>query len=849
MNRLFVILLVLMTLGLQVAAQRQTTYVGKVVDADNGEPVGFAAVGVVGGTQGVMTNDNGEFKITVSTGSRLYVNFIGYSNDTIRTGLNRYLDVKLKPATKMLREVVVTRKRYRNKNNPAVELLRKVVAHKDSNRQQPAKLTHTRKYDKTMFALNDITPELKQKKILSKVKFVFDNTDTTLVKGKEILPFYVRESISDIYRQSSPDVKKEVLEAEQMVEVNGLDVDNEGLAEYSKYMYQDIDIYDNTIEFLTNGFLSPIASSSPTFYRYYIQDTLTVGEDRCVKLFFASRNKADQLFTGNLYITLDGDYAVRKVEMTLDGRININWVRGVTIEQEFRKSERQGWTKARDYLLVDFIVTDKIMGIVGERSQLFDEDESLATDIRDEAQLAALADSLTKGDAFVKREGYNKKDKTYWTQNRMEPLPVAEEQAYQVMDSVQKVPVVKGLMRAGDIIGRGYIDFGKFEIGPIYGFYGYNAVEGHRVRFGGRTTDKLSKRMNFQGYVAYGFGDDKMKYYGKGAVSFTKNSIFEFPVRSLSLSYYKDTRRPGQISNVNENSVFQAIGRHTNKKLYYDETIRMEHLFEFKNHFSYSVGFKYMVEQPGGDIYFNQTDYTSHTNDVRYLNLSEAYVTLRWAPNEKFYQGRTMRHRLPSPHPVFTLTYEAGNKVWGNDYNYHRLTLDIEKKWYLSVLGTAKTRLEGGYLFGKASFPALTTHRSNQSFLYLESYNMMNYLEFVSDRYVSLWIDYCAEGFFLNKIPGFRRLKLREVATVKVLYGSVSDKNNPEKSEGVFKFPVKDNGEAMTHTLGDVPYVEASIGLSNILKILRVDFVKRFTHLDNPQAPSWGVRVKFDLDF
>ncbi|MBO7337539.1 MAG: carboxypeptidase-like regulatory domain-containing protein [Paludibacteraceae bacterium] len=836
-----IILSIAALLRANAATAQNARYSGTVKDAENDVPIGYAAVGVLGTTQGVMTNDNGEFSISAAPGKRLVVSFIGYRSDTIKLGARRNIELKLKPEAKMLKEVVVKRKRYTNKNNPAVTLIRNVIAHKEENTKQTARLTHTRKYDKTMFALNDISEKQKNWKILKKVDFVFDNTDTTLVEGKEVLPFYVREEITDIYSSTSPKAKKVVTDGERMVKVNGLDVDNEGLAEYSKHMYQDINLYDNTITFLTNGFLSPIASTAPSFYRYYIQDTVMVDGEKCVKLFFASRSKADQLFTGHLYITTDSTYAVKKAEMTVDGRMNLNWVRGVSIVQEFKKSEDLGWTLSKDYLMIDFIVTNKINGIVGERSQVFREMPEPTTD--------EFGDSLRIKNEYVKSDGYDSRDQAYWDENRLEKLPQTQEAAYQVMDSVQKVPMVKGLMIAGDIIGRGYINLGKVEIGPLYGFYGHNAVEGHRVRFGGRTTDKLTKRANFEAYGAYGFGDNVWKYYGKASFSFTKKSIHEFPVRSISLSYYNDTRRPGQESNVNENSVFQAIGRDTNHKLYYDETITLQHLFEFKNHFSYNVGFKYMIEQPGGDIYFNYSNYNSQQNNVRYLNTSEAFLTLRWAPKERFYQGRTSRHILPSPHPIFTLKYQVGSKLWGNDYDYHWLKLSIYKRFYLSVFGTAKVNLEGGYMFGKASFPTLTTHASNQSFLYLNAYNLMNYLEFVSDKYVSLWIDYDAEGFFLNKIPVIRRLKLRDVATIKVLYGGVGGNNDPDKNNDVFKFPVKADGTPMTYTLGEMPYIEGSIGLSNILKVLRVDFVKRFTYLNNPKAPSWGIRIKFDLDF
>lgn len=393
--------LVILTIGALLCASSATSqgikYSGTVKDAENGMPISYAAVGVVGTGQGTMTNDNGEFSLTATQGKKLVISFIGYKSDTIRLSSRRILEVELKPEAKMLKEVVVKRKRYTNKNNPAVTLIRNVIAHKEENTRHTEQLTHTRKYDKTMFALNDISEKQKNWKILKKVDFVFDNTDTTLVEGKEILPFYVREEVCDIY--SSQKGRKEVTDGERMVEVNGLDVDNEGLAEYSKYMYQDINLYDNTITFLTNGFLSPIASTAPAFYRYYIQDTVMVDGEKCIKLFFASRSKADQLFTGNLYITADSSYAVKKAEMTVDGRMNLNWVRSVSILQEFKKSESRGWTLSKDYLMIDFIVTNKINGIVGERSQLFKEmPEPVLTS----------ADSIKSGVEYVKTKDTTK---------------------------------------------------------------------------------------------------------------------------------------------------------------------------------------------------------------------------------------------------------------------------------------------------------------------------------------------------------------------------------------------------------------------------------------------------------
>lgn len=842
------------------------TYSGVVKDAGNGEPISFAAVAVTGEgkePRGVMTDDNGAFTINAERGMRMVISMMGYQNDTLRLGTNRYLDIELKGETQQLAEVVVTRKRYRNKGNPAVELIRQVTAHRDKNRKNNAALSRTRQYEKTMFALNDITQGMKEKKVLKSVDFVFENTDTTLAKGKEALPFYLKEDLRDIYERKDPHAKKVVTQAQQMVKVRGLQIDNDGLAEYLKYMYQDIDIYANTITFLTSGFLSPLATGATQFYRYYIQDTLAIDGVNCVRVFFAARNKADLMFTGNLFITLDGDYAVKRVDMTVDGRVNVNFIRDVHVTQDFVKVPERGWMLRRDYLWIDFYAGYDLPGLIGDRLQVFEDravprltvSDSLFMDLDERGSKALeraveqaekdMARDMTEGMPNEMSRHLHAGDSSYWRRERLEALSETQERTYELMDSVQKVPIVRRAMVTADIIARGYWDHDKYEIGPIYGFYGYNAVEGHRVRFGGRTTNNLSKRYNVAAYAAYGFGDERWKYYGRGALSFTRGSIFDFPARTLTLSYYHDTHVPGREVNVNENSVFSAIGRHSNRKMYYDDCLTLSHLFEFRNHISYDVGFRLFNVRPGGELTF----VTSTMKNLNSLQLNEAFITLRAAPKEKFYQGRASRHTIPSKYPIFTCEYATGRKALGNDYDYDRLVLTAKKRFYIWVMGTADVTAEAGKVWGRGAYPSLITHLSNQSFLYLRAYNMMNYLEFVSSRYASLWVEYNAGGFFFNKIPALRRLKLREVATVKALWGDLEDRHKPTLHDDLPTLPTDDNGNVMTYSLEKKPYIEGSVGISNIWQCIRLDFVKRFTYLDNPAAPSWGIRMKFEFDF
>lgn len=819
------------------------TFHGLIIDSQTNAPIPYATILLLNNKEGTISNDDGTFSLnTPETKKKLImkVSCVGYNCDTVWIDPGKtQIKIKLDPTTKSLNEFVVKAKRYKNKNNPAVELIQKVIENKSNNKKEALDFYQNEKYEKVGFALNDITPEFKQKKVFKNFQFIFNNTDTTTEKGKEMLPMYLKETLSDCYYQKQPKQTKEIIKAQKQVCFQGFD--NQGISEYMKYLYQDIDIYESSVTLLTSQFLSPISSVAPNFYRYYITDTLQIDSVKCVKLFFAARNKGDLLFEGNLYVSLDGSYAVKKVELGIDKSINLNFVKKVNIVQNFNKITNYGWVIASDETYIDFGFSEKGRGLFGQRCVSY---KDYNINLRNKNIFATettpeLPDSVTK------------RTNEYWETHRHERLNKSEAATYTMIDSIQKVPVFKRTMDIASLIFFGYKDMGYYEIGPVSTFYSYNPIEGSRVRFGGRTTPKLNKRFIFDSYLAYGFNDEKIKYSIGGTWSLTPRTIYQFPVKSIRINYLDDTKTPGQdLQFVQETNVFLSIKRGVDDKLFYNKTAKIEHLNEFKNHFSYTLGYQYTQQTPGGNLYFNYTDYTLKHNDMRFLNISEFYLNLRYAPHERFYQGKTYRASVIDKYPVFQLMYNAGSTAWGNDFNYHNVRAKVSKRFFYPVFGYTDVDFEAGKIFGKVPYPLLDIHAANQTYSYqLENYNLMNFLEFVSDEYASVMIDHCFNGYFLNKFPLIKHLKLREMLSCKVLYGDVSAKNNPNKNSDLFKFPVETDGTPITYTLQNKPYIEGSVGLSNIFRFFRVDLVKRFTYLDNPHVTPLGVRVKFRIDF
>lgn len=815
---------------------------GTLLDAENNEAVAFAGIGILGTNYSTISDADGNFKISARNLSdiQLLVNSVGYVPETLKVkNIDKPLIIKLKYDTKQLEEVIVKpgKVKYKRKNNPAVELIEKVIDHKKENRKEALDFYQNEKYEKVIFALSNLSEEFKSRKILKSFRFVFENRDTSKISGIEILPVFMKENISSFYYRKDPKSKKEYIKASQMVNFEG--VDKQGLTDYLKYLYQDINIYDNNISFLTNQFVSPVAPTAPLLYRYYIMDTVEVEGSECIRLFFSPRNKTDMLFQGDLFILKDSTYAIKKISLSVNPQINLNWVKDVKICQTFNKTE-SGWMLTTDDIAIDFGITKKGMGIFGQKTisykdYIFD----------------SINDTVFSGEEIVELNGSEKYDSTFWKDNRHNELSKSESNTYVVMDSVKNVPAFKRTVDIMSLLVYGYKDVGFFEVGPVNTFYSYNPVEGNRYRFGGRTTVLFSKKIFLEGYLAYGFLDEKYKYYGSATLSLTPRSIYEFPIKYIRVSYQNDTKVPGQdLQYIHEDNILLSLRRGPNDKMFYNKIFRIEHLNEFKNHFSYNLSYMYNEQAPAGNLYFNYTDYLQHVNNIPRINVSEISVNLRFAPKEQFYQGKIYRTAFANAYPIFELQYTLGNKLIMNDYNYHKLKFSIYKRFYLSMFGYTDVLWESGKVFGHLPYPLLIIHRANQTYSYQSlSYNMMNFLEFISDQYTSLNIDHSFNGLIFNKVPLFRRLKLREVATLKILYGNVTRENDPMYHSDLFRFPLDVDGSPLSYTLEQKPYIEGSVGVANIFKVIRIDVVKRFTYLGHKNVSEIGIRAKFKFDF
>ena len=846
MNKIVLGLSALVMFSLTAVAQ-QTVVSGTVTDAKTKETLPYVSFLITGSTKGGRTDLDGKYKIVIEGSSaEIKFSYIGYQTQirTVKAGSAQVFNVQLQPESTQMDEVVITagkKSKYKNKENPAVELIRKVIANKDKNKMESYDYVSYRKYERMQFSLSNLSDKFKNRKIFKNYQFLFKDQDSTKIGGKSLLPIFQQEKLSDNYFRKDPEKMKTVVVADKQVNFDERFIDNKGMSTYFDRMYQDIDIYDNNISVVSNQLLSPIADGAPTFYKFFITDTLR--SEKLIELSFTPRNKTDLLFEGKIYITMDGNYAVQNAFLSVNKDINLNFVRALEAKLEFSQNPDKRYHLSKSNLIVDFgLSKNGGTGFTGERRVTFADykvNQNLPDTVYEgAAQLVIAADAKGKSDG-------------YWMANRPEPLSVSDAKIYGNIDTLQKMPSFKRTMDVVTLLFVGFKDFGPFEMGPVNTFYSFNEVEGFRLRLGGRTTTALSKRYYLETYAAYGFTDEKWKYFVSGTYSLNNKSIYAFPQNYLRASFQRDTKIPGQeLQFVQEDNFFLSFKRGASDMMLYNDFYRLDYVREFENHFSYSLGLRKWKQSPAGSLYFSNSA-IDRFDRINEINTSELSLQLRYAPNEKFYQGKLYRTPIIDKYPIINLRYTAGIKgLVGGEYSYHNFMGSVDKRFYMSQLGYTDMTLEGSYIIGKVPFPLLSIHRANQTYAYqLNSYNLMNFLEFVSDHYASIHLDHNFNGFFFNKTPLIKKLKLREVMSLKILYGGLRTENNPMKGDAALQFVRNQDGIQISNSLNREPYVEGSVGVGNIFKILRVDAVKRFTYLDNPAVSEWGIRARIKFDF
>ncbi len=792
---------------------------GKVTDALTGEPIPFASVIFKKTSIGVNTNIDGQYTLETDTpGDSLTVQFLGYLPVTLPVKKNQTQTINfLLKANKVdLKEAVI----YAGEN-PANIIIKKVIANRDNNNYDKLQSYSFETYNKLEFDLTNITEKFKNRKIFKPFAFIFDNIDSTTTNEKPFLPVFITESLSDRYHSNNPKDKREIIKASK---VSG--VENETVTQFLGDMYQNINIYDNFMDVFGKKFVSPISSLGLLYYKYYLLDSLYIGDNYCYKLKFKPRRPEDLTFTGEIFIH-DSTWAVKKVNMRISNKANINFVEDCAVVKEYEFVDHTMWMLTKDLLVIEFAARDKGLGLIGRKS----------TSYKNFQLNKPIPREFLKGaQDIVVEENALDKDENFWNASRHDSLSAREKKIYAMVDTIKSLPAYKTYVDIITLFVTGYKTAGIFDFGPYFTLFSFNEIEGYRFRVGGKTNYDFSKKLKLEGFVAYGTKDETFKY------SFGTRYLFKTkPRMGVGFNYKHDVMQLGQSDNAfqDDNILASLFRRSASNKLTYTESEKVYFEKEWLSGVSGRISFEHNEFTPLGKL-----DYRYYTNDSEQdirnkINTSDIALYFRLAYREKFVESKHGRVSLGSKYPVLQAVYTQGLKgVLKSDFDYQKLVLKVDDYLYTAPIGYLYYVFEAGKVWGKLPYPLLEVHRGNESYFYdYLSFNLMNYYEFVSDQYFAFYATHHFEGFFLDKIPLMKKLKWREVASIRGVYGSMSKKNLDLMVDPTFS------------TLSKKPYLEAGFGVENILKIIRVDFIYRLSYLNNPDISKFGIRGSLQLAF
>ena len=802
---------------------QKTIVKGRVYDKSDGNPLPFVNIAFKNSKIGTVSDLNGFYSIsTYYATDSLSVSFVGYKPLTIKVkkDVSQTINFGLEVGEVGLEEVVI-----KYKGNPADIIFERIIENKPANNREKFSAYEYELYNKVEFDLNNISEDLRDKRIMKNFQFIFDYVDST--DEKPYLPMFMTETISKYAFNKDPKKRKEVIIASK---VSGLPDNN--ISQLLGDMYQNINVYENQIEILGRELISPISNSGQRFYNYYLTDSAFIDNKWCYRLDFKPKRAQTPVFKGHFWVN-DTTYAIKRITASFPEKINMNYIRDLYLVQEFDQVDKENWMMTRDYLLVDFNISDRNMGVYGRKTSTYR--DFVINQPRDD-------DFFSGVENVTVAEGSRDKDESYWQTNRHIPLSENEAEIYEMVDSLKELPAFKSLVDIVNLVVTGYKEVGdKIEIGPYVRLYSYNPIEEHRFRVGIRTSKDWSERVLLYGHLAYGTGDQRFKYEAGGDFL-----LSEKPRQIFGGSFKNDLEQLGQSRNAfSEDNFLSSILRRTPQD-------KLTNVLEYKLYFEreWFHGFSTRVIGNLRELTaLGQLEYkriaegppTLTVVDQGYIKDFRITVYNRWAHQENFILSGLRRISLGSYWPIIDLLYTKGfSGVDGSLYDYHILKFAIKDKWRMGALGTLDWRFEAGKYFGAFAYPLLELHPGNESYFYdNQAYNLMNYFEFASDEYVSLYATHHFNGLFFNRVPLLRKLKWREVVTVRSAWGKM---DRPKHTEVLI---IPDN----MYSLESKPYLEASVGVENIFTLLRVDFLYRMTHLDHPNIATFGIRMRIEIGF
>lgn len=809
------------------------TKVSGVVSDDKNLPLPYVNVYFSGTNEGVITDENGKFYLeSKNTYADLQISFVGFATKQIHLDNPVSYNLKIQLAEgNELKEVVLYSGKMPKKGNPAIDILRKIWERRRKNGLHMFKQYEYDKYEKVEFDLNNIDSAMTKSKLFKGMEFIFEKVDTSNITGKSYLPIFINEQLSQVYGDNTTKKKKEKISANK----NSGFSNNQQIIAFVKDLYADYDIYNNYLKFFDKDFVSPLSRTGINVYNYVLADSSFVDKKWCYNIVFYPRRKGELTFKGNFWVN-DTTYAIKKIAMSASKSANINWVKDIYIEQEFDVLNDSVFLLKRDHMMSDFALRKKeeSKGVYGKRTTLY----------RDYVFDRKKPDDFYAADVNFNDETILSKSDEFWDENRFESLNKDEKGVYKMLDTLKTVPRFKHMYDLVATLGSGYYQMGNFDYGPIFSTFGYNDVEGIRLRTGGRTYFGQNDPWRVEGYTAYGFKDNQFKYgiSGKWMINKRKRIILQAGNRrdieqiGVSLTATNDVLGRSFASS----SLFSS--GNNNRLTSINFTTFSAEIEPVKN-LVLRTSLNYRTLKSADRDAFS-LEYWKDVNDHSkgtegFVNQYEFGFFIDYTPKRRTVGYGVERSDVDFNYAHLFLNFNQGVKgILNSDFDYQKLQFYYRQPLLVGGFGRLFTTFEAGKIFGAVPLSLMGVIPGNQSWFSIENtYNLLDYYEFVADEYVSLHLEHNFNGRLFSRIPGIRDLNLREIIGIKGVYGTVSDKN------------IALNASNLEYRAPQDVYWEYHAGVGNIFKVFRIDFAWRGSYLNIPDANKFAVKGSFGFYF
>lgn len=813
-----------------VASLWSQTKVSGVVLDENKQPIPFANVYFKGTSEGLITNELGKFYLESKNSHKtLVVSFIGYDTKEIELekSVTYNMSIVLTEGVQ-LREVVLVSGKMSKKNNPAIDILRKIWARKRMNGLRQFDQYQYDKYEKVEFDLNTIDSAMMSSKLFKGMEFIFNQVDTSRITGKTYLPIFINESISEVFGDNTLKKEKQILKANKN---SGFDT-NQNVIAFVNDLYADYDIYNNYLKFFDKDFVSPLSRTGIDVYNYALTDSTFIDNKWCYNIVFYPRRKGELTFKGDFWVN-DTTFAIKSINMSVSKSANINWVKEIYIEQEFDVLNDSVFLLKRDHMMSDFAFNKKedSRGVYGKRTTLY----------RNHKFNQPKPKEFYKQEVnFIDNEVYQRSDE-YWANNRFEALSKDEIGVYQMLDTLQTVKKFKQMYNLVSILGSGYIQKGNFDYGPIFSTLGYNDVEGARIRVGGRTYFGPNDPWKLQFYTAYGFKDDQVKYGLSGKVMLNKKNRW-----IIEAGNRRDIEQLGASLTTSNNVLGRSFassglfmtGLNTNLTNINLTTVSTN--IEPVKNLTFETGFSFRTLKSAFEgfslDYFTDASQTQVQSQVKQAEIS---ASIEYTPNRKTVGYGVERTLVDYNFTRLFFSYTQGLKgVIDSDFEYQKLQFYFRQPVLIGGFGRLFFITELGKTFGEVPLGLMSVVPGNQSYFLIENtFNNLNFYEFVTDQYATLQLEHHFNGRLFSRVPGLRKLNLREIVGIKGVIGSVSEENRAI------------NASNLVYIAPERPYWEYSVGVGNIFKVFRLDATWRGNYRDVPGTNNFTIKGSFGFYF